>query len=422
MNNLNNNQQNPKWSTILLGFGDVTIGADGCVISVLGDAIGTTPDVVNALLKAVGGFTDAMVVWDKIAEAFPGVTAVVHDTYDNAAVLQALANGYKVLVFVSAAPIGGTGEHCVEYIGNEQCKDPWSGEIRPTSFFPDVLGEWVELQGTWQQATTEPAVVSETTPPPPVVAAPPSTNVTTIATDGLNTHGIDPTNIASLQVVFDTWFNVSQGLYEPITTYNALKTSYTTLQDSYNELQSKYESTQQELTTTNSSLKSLTESNYNYGQEAVDANKLVTSYEQDLTQLYALLDISEDTKDPIAIQAEAVAKITAFQKAQAITPREAEKTLSQWEEFFLKIAQSALNNGLNDYLKSIGKQIVDLDGNPNDANIGDSIVTFLEAKFKDASLVTQVQAQMQSMKENIAKTQPFLVKLGYAIKNLIFVK
>ncbi len=141
---MNNNQRDPKWANIPVGFGEQTIGQIGCTISVIGDVLGLTPPEVNDGLKAVNGFSDGttigagnLVVWAKITEVFPGTQIKRVWTYDNNDVL---ANIPNVIVEVPAIPIGGRGSHWVRYLGNEQLEDPWTGTVRPTSDFPNPTG------------------------------------------------------------------------------------------------------------------------------------------------------------------------------------------------------------------------------------------------------------------------------------------
>ena len=148
---MNNNQRDSRWSNILIA--DMSIGQIGCTVSALGDVLNTTPDVVVAKLKAVGGFLGNLIIWAKIPEAFPGITVNRVWAYDNAAVKNAIPN---VIVEVPASAIGGTGSHWVNYIGNQQCKDPWTGTIRPTSDFPNPTGYCI-ISGTW----TDPQVAQQ---------------------------------------------------------------------------------------------------------------------------------------------------------------------------------------------------------------------------------------------------------------------
>lgn len=130
---MNNYQRDPKWANQILGFGTTqTIGNFGCTISVIGNILGLTPDVVNAKLKAVDGFSGALVIWDKIAEAFPGTQVHRVWTYNNDDVL---ANVPNVIIEVPGATIGGTGKHWIQGLGDGKCADPWTGKVRPTSDF-----------------------------------------------------------------------------------------------------------------------------------------------------------------------------------------------------------------------------------------------------------------------------------------------
>ena len=134
---MNNNQQDPRWANTGLGDGSTTIGFSGCTISVIGDVLGLTPDVVNQKLQSVGGFLGSLVIWQKLEVAFPGLKINRVWSYNNDDVLAHVPN---VIIEVPADPIGGTGSHWVNYIGNHQLKDPWTGTIRPTSDFSNPTG------------------------------------------------------------------------------------------------------------------------------------------------------------------------------------------------------------------------------------------------------------------------------------------
>lgn len=141
---MNNNQRDSRWANIILGWSSQTIGDAGCTISVIGNILGVTPDVVNEKLKAVKGFSDGLhagngnlVIWSAIEKAFPGTKVRRVWAYDNADVL---ANVPNVIVEAPATPIGGTGSHWTQYIGNKKLRDPWTGKERPTSDFPNPTG------------------------------------------------------------------------------------------------------------------------------------------------------------------------------------------------------------------------------------------------------------------------------------------
>ena len=154
-------QRDPRWGNINLGNSNTFIKDYGCTITCLAMIIGTTPDVVNDRLKAVGGFAQGnLVIWGKISEAFPGIKINRVWVYNNDDVLNNVPN---VLVEVPPNAIGGvSGKHWVVFIGNKECNDPWTGSKRPTNDFlkyGDATGYCV-VSGKWAGSTqpTEPMV------------------------------------------------------------------------------------------------------------------------------------------------------------------------------------------------------------------------------------------------------------------------
>jgi lysozyme len=61
-------QKDPRWEDIKLGFGNYTIGSDGCFLTCLAMMTGITPDKVNEILKNDGGFSGSLIVSDKAAK------------------------------------------------------------------------------------------------------------------------------------------------------------------------------------------------------------------------------------------------------------------------------------------------------------------------------------------------------------------
>lgn len=197
-------------ANVLLGFSNYYIHAKGCLITELAECIGVSVEEVNDKLKNVAGFAaDAtgqvsLVIWAKIAEAFPGITVERFWAYNNDDVLAKLAEGKSVIVEVSATPIGGTGSHFVRYIGDGKLHDPWTGTERPTSDFPDVKG-YAVVSGKF----VEP--VAEVTPAAPVAPVE-------------NTYqGLDLTNLDSVKAAIDTWHDVANGLYVKADEYVTFK-------------------------------------------------------------------------------------------------------------------------------------------------------------------------------------------------------
>lgn len=182
------------WGNQLLASTNLYIHAVGCFITCIAQIVGTTPDVVNKKLKAVGGFTqDGLVIWAKVSEAFPEFTFTFYQAYNNDIALAAIQDGKKVIAEVSAAPIGGAGLHAVVYIGNQQCADPWTGTVRPTSDFPDVRAMVLVQKHAAQQ-----------TPTPPAAEPAPGENMY---------QGINLNDEASVKAAVDTWKSVEEGQY-----------------------------------------------------------------------------------------------------------------------------------------------------------------------------------------------------------------
>lgn len=136
-------QRDPKWSSIKIF--DMTIGQVGCTSTVLSECIGTTPDIFVSRMKSVGGFSGNLVIWSKIAEAFPGIQTYRYYGYDNAKVLAFVP---QVIVEVPGYTIGGTGKHWVRFMGGQRLHDPWTGTDRSTSEFPNPSGFTI-IQGKW---------------------------------------------------------------------------------------------------------------------------------------------------------------------------------------------------------------------------------------------------------------------------------
>lgn len=130
-------QRDNRWGYQTIGWSSLLIRDYGCTITCLSMILGTTPDVFNRKMRDIGGFSGALIIWSKVAQAFPGITVYRYFGYNNDAVRDATPN---VLVEVPAYPIGGLGRHWVVYVGNQRLYDPWTGLERPTSDFPNPTG------------------------------------------------------------------------------------------------------------------------------------------------------------------------------------------------------------------------------------------------------------------------------------------
>lgn len=144
-------QRDNRWGNLFLGNSNTYIKDYGCTITSLAMIIGTTPDVINARLKAVQGFANGnLVIWGKIPEAFPGISINRVWSYNNDDVKNNVPN---VLVEVPPNAIGGvSGKHWVVFVGDGMCNDPWTGSKRPTNDFlkyGDATG-YCTVKGKWE--------------------------------------------------------------------------------------------------------------------------------------------------------------------------------------------------------------------------------------------------------------------------------
>lgn len=149
------------YPNIKLGFSNLTIASDGCTITAIARILGTTPDVVNERMKSVNGFSDgktlgkgALVVWDKIKEAFPGTQVHRVWTYNND---DALRNVPNVIVEVDGAPIGGA-RHWLQYLGNQKAYDPWDGKIKSTASYQSPISYCIIKPPSTTPKTEDPMV------------------------------------------------------------------------------------------------------------------------------------------------------------------------------------------------------------------------------------------------------------------------
>lgn len=142
-------QRDARWSNTKLGTGSLTIGQAGCTITCVAMLAGTTPDVVNSKLKAVGGYANTnLIIWQKIHEAIPHLSWLDRGyTYENTKVADAIKSYGACLVEVNGAPIGGT-KHWVLYIGNKELIDPWDGKIKPTSSYQAIGYSVIQVSST----------------------------------------------------------------------------------------------------------------------------------------------------------------------------------------------------------------------------------------------------------------------------------
>jgi hypothetical protein len=134
-------QQDPRWKTNILGFGDPgdTIGYVGCALTstamlLSGHGYTETPKTLNEKLKNVGGFVSAAIVWGAVHQIYPQVSLkgfIPCATTDAplATIDASIAAGQPVIVMVDSSPAGGLQTHWIVLYakeGNDYLMlDPW---------------------------------------------------------------------------------------------------------------------------------------------------------------------------------------------------------------------------------------------------------------------------------------------------------
>lgn len=134
----------------LLGSSDLTLWGFGCVVTSFTMFVNYvskqqyTVDQINALLVNGGAFyNNSLLWWEKVPQAIPYMQFQWRGwTYDNNKVSDYIYNkGLPVIVQVDAAPIGAPrSDHFVLYIGDGKIADPWDGQIKSVSAYPNPKG------------------------------------------------------------------------------------------------------------------------------------------------------------------------------------------------------------------------------------------------------------------------------------------
>lgn len=138
-------QRDPKWGEITIGNSNSKIKDFGCTITSIAILAGTTPDVVNAYLTAVNGFSVDRIIWQKLNETKLGVTfpdGGRQYIYNDEAVRKAIEENFGCLVEVDYDGVVSTSSdrHWVLFIGDHKLIDPWDGKVKPTSSYPILKG------------------------------------------------------------------------------------------------------------------------------------------------------------------------------------------------------------------------------------------------------------------------------------------
>lgn len=135
-------QRDPRWTKILMGFGDGTIGNYGCYLTSLASGLSEKsynfdPEILNQLLKDVDAwvgpyknYIDVLNLEKYLPDIFVSFEQI--EPWNDVPTLAELIKTELIVVCkVSAIPIGGTGTHFVLLTGQEngiaKIWDPWSG-------------------------------------------------------------------------------------------------------------------------------------------------------------------------------------------------------------------------------------------------------------------------------------------------------
>lgn len=143
-------QQDPKWKSDILGFGDKgdTIGYVGCALTSVamllsGHGYAETPKTLNQKLKNVQGFVSAAIRWGAVSQVYPNVTVRSNISCTTSpAPLElidaAIAAGQPAIAQVDSSPANGIQTHWVVLYGKKDndylMLDPWP-------YQPDVTKE-----------------------------------------------------------------------------------------------------------------------------------------------------------------------------------------------------------------------------------------------------------------------------------------
>ena len=221
-------QQDPKWKSDILGFGDPedTIGYVGCALTSVamllsGHGYPETPKTLNQKLKNVHGFASAAIVWGAVNQIYPKVTlkAFIPCTTSPAPlelIDAAIAAGQPAIVQVDYSNAPGIQTHWVLLYGRKGddylMLDPWPYQTDITK--EDLLMKRYAQGNTLRRAISHvilyesfgslaPAPTPSTPGTTPVPASGVSARVKDSVSWGLNVRSsIDTSSMANvLQVV-----------------------------------------------------------------------------------------------------------------------------------------------------------------------------------------------------------------------------
>lgn len=355
-------QRDPRWADMKLGTSDLTIGGYGCTITCLAMYIGTTPDVVNERLKAVNGFSQgSLVIWAKVAEAFPGVSITkLGWTYDNNDVAQNL----PCLVEVD---FDGTdrvdNRHWVVYKGNQKMNDPWTGTEEPTSKYPPL--SYRVIKGKWLQV--EDANYSD-----------------------LLHKQQEATSQCQLQL--SVALNQITELQKKMDSYISSNNEYKLQAEDYRK---RYESEQQLVLDLKSEISKVHQQDKDYGQEALDAQHLATERSKYIQAICESMDIQYDPTNDKQLVEEILGRIAEHNKElQSATVPEINQV-----RFVTKLL---ISMGINNYLTSKG--LTPLNPDTTDVQFEEKVNLYLTDVTNELLGLSAAQENNQVTSSSVSQT------------------
>jgi len=219
-------QQDPKWKSDILGFGDPgdTIGYVGCALTSVamllsGHGYAETPQSLNQKLKNVNGFDGAGIRWSAVAQIHPQVTlkSFIPCSTSDAPLAQidaALAAGQPAIVMVDNSPAAGLQTHWVLLYarkGNDYLMlDPWpyQTDVSKETYLMPRYSQGKTLQRAimhvilYENTAADGSVVTpggDVTTPPAPTATGPQARVKAEVTWGLNVRSsVDTSSMANV--------------------------------------------------------------------------------------------------------------------------------------------------------------------------------------------------------------------------------
>jgi hypothetical protein len=148
-------QNDPAWASDVLGNSSLTIGSDGCLVSVIASyityvtGIELTPKALNIWLKEKDGFDGALYYWggaQRYTKDIQIVSVITHDgtTVVPEGVLEANSiHKLPVVLDVDFKPETAKKDmHFVLYLGDDYIADPIDGRVKKL----DVYGGWKKVK------------------------------------------------------------------------------------------------------------------------------------------------------------------------------------------------------------------------------------------------------------------------------------